>query len=148
LGGQWIDLPAVAGAHPVSAESHDVLVEEGTTAEDVTASSLSCTWYSQEDPYRAALHLLVSDAGGTRYVSLVPELSVGVAIEHAFRVDIPGSELRTTDGAQCTFTGIEVDLTKQSVWGSMSCPVLTNDAGTEHCEGVTGTFYFENCKPR
>jgi hypothetical protein len=148
LGGQWLDFPAVAGAHPISAESHDVLVEQGKTPENTVAATVGCTWYSQEDPYRAELVLLVADTGGTRFLSLAPDLSVGVPRERAFRVDVPGNELRTTDDAKCTFTGIEIDLAKQSLWGSMHCPVLTNDAGTERCEGVTGTFYFENCKPR
>lgn len=145
LGGQWLDFPRVDEGHPVDGQSHDTLVSDAELSPVV-----SCTWFSQEAPYRAALGITIVEDGSSRYVSLAPPLTIGEVHEHGFRVK-PGGDspaLRSPEGGACEFTAIEVDLTRQSVWGSMHCDVLTDDTGTEHCPDASGYFYFENCTPR
>lgn len=129
----------------MDARSHDVLVSDNGLS-----AVVGCTWYSQEEPYRAALMRTLVVDGHATFVSLAPPLTVGMAHEHGFRVSPTGDgpALRPPEGGTCQFTRIDVDLAQQSLWGSIHCDVLTDDSGTEHCENAYGYFYFENCTAR
>jgi hypothetical protein len=138
---QSIDFPDVPTAPPVTATDHSALVEHGDSA------VVSCRFLSAESPVHAALGITVASNGGSSFVSLAPELEVGVAHEHGFRIQGPGDlpALRPPEGVLCNFTAIELDVEEGFLWGSFTCPLLTDDGGIESCSDVKGYFYFENC---
>ena len=106
--GKWVGvvLAFVGAAGCASSGNGDDQVEE-TESGPEKAGEPSTDWYSQEEPYRAALMItLVVDGHGT-FVSLVPPLTVGMAHEHGFRVSptSDGPALRPPEGGTCQFTG-------------------------------------------
>jgi hypothetical protein len=151
LGDAWIDYPVVDGGHPVTATEHETLSEDNGPGIPGRPLHVTCEWLTSGTPYRLVLGINAYVDGSSRSASLNPVLEASQSNTGAFSFSTVGGgpAWGPLDATKlCEYTLIEMDESKQSIWGRITCPSLRYQNGTENCQITEGYFYFENCRPR
>jgi hypothetical protein len=150
LADTWVDFPAFGAGHPVTAATHEALLENETRDDNGWTVQVVCEWLSVEDPYFVSLAIGLIDDADQRLVSMSPLLSVGA--EQNGTITFRDSESTPLyAGAvdpHCQFEAISVDVPGGTVWGRVSCASVVDDDTGEECAVSEGYFYFENCTPK
>ncbi len=144
LGDTWLDFPAVAGGHPVTATSHDSLAEDG-----VEGWRVSCTYRELSTRTTVTVAIRDSQDGDQQLVRMSSDVEGGQLQPGSLRV-LTSDFLPTLDAPDdqpCEYQTIELDLPAGRVWGSLQCGSIANGDSGDECQVGEGYFYFENCKP-
>lgn len=147
LGDTWLDFPETAGGHPVTATSHDSLLEDstGTTGR----WSVGCTWQELATSTTVSLAVHYDGEGDQELVRLSPKMDATGLQPGTLRI-ITSDSLPTLDAPRdqlCEYQTIDVDLDAGHVWGSVRCDLVASEESAEQCGVSEGYFYFENCVP-
>lgn len=147
LGDTWVDFPEVEGGHPVTATAHDTLSENLTFDDQGRTVEVSCRWIDSGETTTYLMSVSADSSSDGQFFSAQAALAEGIVAEapvtFAKSHDLP--RWRAPSEQRCRFSAMQ--LSKESIWGTFTCPLLT-DGDTEECEVVEGHFYFENCIPR
>lgn len=151
LGDTWLDYPVVEGGHPVTATEHGTLSEDNGPGVPGMPLHVTCEWLTMGEPYRLVIGIDAYLGEDRRVASLSPVLDPSMPSTGAFMFSSTdgGPAWGASDSTlRCEYTLIEMDETRQSIWGRITCASLSHQDSTEMCQLTDGYFYFENCRPR
>lgn len=137
--GQWLDVPAVNGGHPVSSSGHSVLLENAAPDSVVSCQVI-------ESPQLRVLVTVGQFGGVNTLVTFAPALSLNETSLHALRIDV-GEETARSGDSSCRYRALEISEDHTAFLGSFTCPHLVDDSLEGACQVDEAYFYVENCVP-
>jgi len=144
------DFPIVAAGHPVTATDKSGGIANKTVDASGYPTNVYCSWFSDKAPYMIDAGLMLGAPGNGRTVEMNSLLATGSSSTGG--MGFHDKALPDLDYAgQCSFTVIELDPVKRSVWGTFTCASLDKfsaDGATQvptQCTVGPSYFYFENC---
>jgi hypothetical protein len=146
-GARFIDLPEVAGEHPVTATTKAALLEDGGETADGAQVRLACMWAEFPQGLLFDGSIQIRAAGATSGVNLGSTLIVEgePAVGGLVMTGALLSEQYNAPTNSCTLTPLEIDTEANSVWGKITCPAIESLDSESVCEVGESYFYFENC---
>ena len=148
LGDTWVDFPEVESGHPVTATAHDTLSENLTFDDQGRTVEVSCRWIDSGETTTYLMSVSARSSTDSELFSAQAALGSGAVSEGpvTFGKSEQLPQWRAPSEHRCLFSAMQLSV--ESVWGTFTCPIITDGEVGEECEVTEGHFYFENCIPR
>jgi hypothetical protein len=148
LTAQYLDFPAVASGHPVTAADNSHGIADKKSDATGNPAQVSCKWFSSAAPYMIDMGITLGNTAQQRIVSIGSDFpaTAGATATGTLILQVPELADQTGYTASCTFTTIKLDAATHSLWGSFSCDsVLDSTQTATQCTVGPSYFYFDNC---